>query len=83
MWIQCGLTGVVGAVELWELSEDESLLEKRFAKLEHDHIVTSVSPAGSSHAISGSMDNRSVGGSLNLCVSFRVCVRGAECDQFD
>ncbi|CAB1314992.1 unnamed protein product [Coregonus sp. 'balchen'] len=42
-----------GAVELWDLVEDESLLVNRFTKLEHDHIVTSVSPAGSSHAISG------------------------------
>lgn len=56
--------GVVGAIELWELAEDESLLVNRFTKLEHDHIVTSVSPAGSNHAVSGSMDCRSVGGIL-------------------
>uniref|UniRef100_A0A8C7C9Q1 Methylosome protein WDR77 n=1 Tax=Oncorhynchus kisutch TaxID=8019 RepID=A0A8C7C9Q1_ONCKI len=48
-----------GAIELWELAEDESLLVNRFTKLEHDHIVTSVSPAGSNHAVSGSMDCRS------------------------
>ncbi|XP_038866648.1 methylosome protein 50 [Salvelinus namaycush] len=47
-----------GAIELWELAEDESLLVNRFTKLEHDHIVTSVSPAGSNHAVSGSMDCR-------------------------
>ncbi|XP_010879830.1 methylosome protein 50 [Esox lucius] len=47
-----------GAVELWELSEDESLLVNRYTKHEHDHIVNSVSPAGSSHAVSGSMDCR-------------------------
>ncbi|CAB1331528.1 unnamed protein product [Coregonus sp. 'balchen'] len=47
-----------GAVELWELAEDDSLLVNRFTKLEHDHIVTSVSPAGSNHAVSSSMDCR-------------------------
>ncbi|KAL0978390.1 hypothetical protein UPYG_G00169880 [Umbra pygmaea] len=47
-----------GAIELWELTEDESLLVNRFTKHDHDHIVSSVSPAGSSHAVSGSMDCR-------------------------
>ncbi|XP_071398195.1 methylosome protein WDR77 [Centroberyx affinis] len=48
-----------GALELWELAEDERLLVNRFTKHEHDHIVTSVSPvAGASSAITGSMDCR-------------------------
>lgn len=48
-----------GALELWELAEDERLLVNRFSKYEHDHIVTSVSPtAGTSGAVTGSMDCR-------------------------
>ncbi|XP_047438961.1 methylosome protein 50 [Mugil cephalus] len=48
-----------GALELWELAEDERLLVNRFTKQEHDHIVTSVSPvAGASSAVTGSMDCR-------------------------
>uniref|UniRef100_A0A667WQS5 Methylosome protein WDR77 n=1 Tax=Myripristis murdjan TaxID=586833 RepID=A0A667WQS5_9TELE len=50
-----------GALELWELAEDERLLVNRFTKHEHDHIVTSVSPvAGGSSAVTGSMDCRLV-----------------------
>ena len=46
-----------GAVELWELTEDERLLVNRFSKHEHDHIVTSVSSTtDGTHAVSGSMD---------------------------
>ncbi|XP_012683252.1 methylosome protein 50 [Clupea harengus] len=46
-----------GAVELWELAEDERLLVNRFSKQEHDHVVTSISTtAGGAHAISGGMD---------------------------
>ncbi|KAF7670179.1 hypothetical protein LDENG_00068210 [Lucifuga dentata] len=46
-----------GALELWELSEDERLLVNRFTKHEHDHVVTTVSPvAGVSGAVTGSMD---------------------------
>ncbi|KAK0137826.1 Methylosome protein 50 [Merluccius polli] len=48
-----------GALELWELSEDEHLLVNRFSKHDHDNIVTSVSPlAGASSAVTGSMDCR-------------------------
>ncbi|XP_057702168.1 methylosome protein 50 [Corythoichthys intestinalis] len=48
-----------GALELWELAEDERLLVNRFTKHEHDHIVTSVSPvAAGNGAITGSMDCR-------------------------
>ncbi|KAM6979994.1 methylosome protein WDR77 [Aplochiton taeniatus] len=48
-----------GAVELWELAEDERLLVNKFSKHEHDHVVTSVSPtAGASNVVSGSMDCR-------------------------
>lgn len=48
-----------GALELWELAEDERLLVNRFTKHEHDHIVTSVSPVtGASSAVTGSMDCR-------------------------
>ncbi|XP_036387433.1 methylosome protein 50 [Megalops cyprinoides] len=47
-----------GAVELWELAEDESLMVNKFSRHEHDDIVTSVSPtAGGGHAASGSMDS--------------------------
>ncbi|XP_076003184.1 methylosome protein WDR77 [Genypterus blacodes] len=46
-----------GALELWELAEDERLFMNRFTKHEHDHIVTTVSPvSGGSGAITGSMD---------------------------
>ncbi|XP_028854624.1 methylosome protein WDR77 [Denticeps clupeoides] len=46
-----------GAVELWDLSEDERLLVNRFSRHDHDHIVTCVSPAaGARHAVSGGMD---------------------------
>ena len=50
-----------GAVELWELTEDESLLVNKFSKHEHDHIVTSVSSTSDgSHVVSGSMDCKCV-----------------------
>lgn len=50
---------VPGALELWELAEDERLLVNRFTKHDHDHIVTTVSPVtGASSAITGSMDCR-------------------------
>uniref|UniRef100_A0A8D2MRK0 Methylosome protein WDR77 n=1 Tax=Zonotrichia albicollis TaxID=44394 RepID=A0A8D2MRK0_ZONAL len=46
-----------GAVELWELEENESLIVNKFCKYEHDDIVTSVSVlAGSSQAVSGGRD---------------------------
>lgn len=48
-----------GALELWELAEDERLLVNRFTKHEHDHIVTSVSTTtGGRGAVTGSMDSR-------------------------
>lgn len=48
-----------GALELWELAEDERLLVNRFTKHEHDHIVTTVSPVtGANGAVTGSMDCR-------------------------
>ncbi|XP_075967107.1 methylosome protein WDR77 [Anarhichas minor] len=48
-----------GALELWDLAEDERLLVNRFTKHEHDHIVTTVSPvAGANSAVTGSMDCR-------------------------
>ncbi|XP_074529165.1 methylosome protein WDR77 [Halichoeres trimaculatus] len=48
-----------GALELWELAEDESLLVNRFTKYEHDNIVTTVSlVTGASSAVTGSMDCR-------------------------
>lgn len=48
-----------GALELWELAEDERLLVNRFTKHEHDHIVTTVSPVtGGSSVVTGSMDCR-------------------------
>uniref|UniRef100_A0A3P8TIS5 Methylosome protein WDR77 n=1 Tax=Amphiprion percula TaxID=161767 RepID=A0A3P8TIS5_AMPPE len=48
-----------GALELWELAEDERLLVNRFTRHDHDHIVTTVSPVpGASSAITGSMDCR-------------------------
>uniref|UniRef100_A0AAY5F6C2 Methylosome protein WDR77 n=1 Tax=Electrophorus electricus TaxID=8005 RepID=A0AAY5F6C2_ELEEL len=48
-----------GAVELWELTEDERLLVNRFSRHEHDHIVTAISPTSSAgHAVSSSMDCR-------------------------
>uniref|UniRef100_A0A3Q3XCQ1 Methylosome protein WDR77 n=1 Tax=Mola mola TaxID=94237 RepID=A0A3Q3XCQ1_MOLML len=48
-----------GALELWELAEDERLLVNRFTKHDHDHIVTTVSPiSGTSSVVTGSMDCR-------------------------
>lgn len=48
-----------GALELWELTEDERLLVNKWTKYEHDNIVTSVSPVcGASGAVTGSMDCR-------------------------
>ncbi|KAM9860182.1 methylosome protein WDR77 [Aulostomus maculatus] len=48
-----------GALELWELAEDERLLVNRFTKHDHDNIVTTVSPmAGAGSAVTGSMDCR-------------------------
>ncbi|XP_069009871.1 methylosome protein WDR77 [Embiotoca jacksoni] len=48
-----------GALELWELAEDERLLVNRFTKYDHDHIVTTVSPVtGETGAVTGSMDCR-------------------------
>ncbi|XP_058488713.1 methylosome protein WDR77-like [Solea solea] len=48
-----------GALELWELAEDEALLVNRFTKQEHDDIATTVSPiTGGTGAVTGSMDCR-------------------------
>lgn len=48
-----------GALELWELGDNEHLLVNRFTKQDHDNIVTTVSPVtGSSGAVTGSMDCR-------------------------
>lgn len=55
MW----LWSCAGALELWELAEDERLLVNRFTKHEHDDIVTTVSPAAAANsAVTGSMDCR-------------------------
>uniref|UniRef100_A0A8C2XLI8 Methylosome protein WDR77 n=1 Tax=Cyclopterus lumpus TaxID=8103 RepID=A0A8C2XLI8_CYCLU len=57
-----------GALELWELAEDERLLVNRFTKHEHDHIVTTVSPVtGGSSAVTGSMDCRIKVWDLKTC----------------
>ncbi|KFP77775.1 Methylosome protein 50, partial [Acanthisitta chloris] len=46
-----------GAVELWELEENETLIVNKFCKYEHDDIVTSVSVlANSTQAVSASRD---------------------------
>nr|XP_014347911.1 PREDICTED: methylosome protein 50 isoform X2 [Latimeria chalumnae] len=46
-----------GAVELWELAENETLIVNKFCKYEHDNIVTKVSIlAGGTLAVSGSQD---------------------------
>lgn len=48
-----------GALELWELAEDERLLVNSFTRQEHDDIVTTVSPVtGGSGAVTGSVDCR-------------------------
>lgn len=65
----CSLMCVLlsGSVELWELAEDERLLMNRFTRLEHDDVVTGVSvSAGGRHAVSCSVDCRSVGGAVSL-----------------
>lgn len=46
-----------GAVELWELDENETLIVSKFCKYEHDDIVSTVSVLSSgAHAVSGSKD---------------------------
>ncbi|XP_018409066.1 PREDICTED: methylosome protein 50-like [Nanorana parkeri] len=46
-----------GAVELWELLDNESLLANKFTKYKHDDIVTSLSVfTGGSQLVSGSKD---------------------------
>ncbi|XP_053249454.1 methylosome protein 50 isoform X2 [Podarcis raffonei] len=46
-----------GAVELWELDENETLIVNKFCKYEHDDIVTTVSVlANNTQAVSGSKD---------------------------
>ncbi|XP_030398826.1 methylosome protein 50 [Gopherus evgoodei] len=46
-----------GAVELWELDENETLIVNKFCKYEHDDIVTTVSVfTNATQAISGSKD---------------------------
>ncbi|XP_069489397.1 methylosome protein WDR77 [Ambystoma mexicanum] len=46
-----------GAVELWELDENESLIVNKFCRYEHDDIVTTVSVLGTgAQAVSGSKD---------------------------
>lgn len=46
-----------GAVELWELDENETLIVSKFCKYEHDDIVSSVSVLSSgTQAVSGSKD---------------------------
>ena len=47
----------IGAVELWELDENETLIVSKFCKYEHDDIVSTVSVLSSgTHAVSGSKD---------------------------
>ncbi|XP_042320963.1 methylosome protein 50 [Sceloporus undulatus] len=46
-----------GALELWELDENETLIVNKFCKYEHDNIVTTVNVlANSTQAITGSKD---------------------------
>uniref|UniRef100_A0A098LXB7 Methylosome protein WDR77 n=1 Tax=Hypsiglena sp. JMG-2014 TaxID=1550645 RepID=A0A098LXB7_9SAUR len=46
-----------GALEFWELDEDETLIVNKFCKYEHDDIVTTVSVvSNNTQAISGSKD---------------------------
>lgn len=46
-----------GAVELWELDENETLIVNKFCKYEHDDIVMTVAVlAGSTQAVSGGRD---------------------------
>lgn len=46
-----------GAVELWELDENETLIVNKFCKYEHDDIVTTVAVlAGSTQVVSGGQD---------------------------
>ncbi|XP_078500608.1 methylosome protein WDR77 [Lissotriton helveticus] len=47
-----------GAVELWELDEDETLIVNKFCRYEHDDTVTTVSVLGTgAQAVSGSKDS--------------------------
>lgn len=48
---------LTGAVELWELDENETLIVSKFCKYEHDDIVSTVSVLSSgTQAVSGSKD---------------------------
>lgn len=48
---------LTGAVELWELDENETLIVSKFCKYEHDDIVCTVSVLRSgTQAVSGSKD---------------------------
>lgn len=48
-----------GALEFWELDENETLIVNKFCKYEHDDIVTTVSVvSNNTQAISGSKDFR-------------------------
>lgn len=48
-----------GALELWEMAENEHLLVNRFTRYEHDDVVTAVSPVvGGTDVVTGSTDCR-------------------------
>lgn len=51
------IPSLTGAVELWELDENETLIVSKFCKYEHDDIVSTVSVLSSgTQAVSGSKD---------------------------
>lgn len=51
------ILSLTGAVELWELDENETLIVSKFCKYEHDDIVCTVSVLSSgTQAVSGSKD---------------------------
>lgn len=56
---ECVFPSHPGAVEFWELDENETLIVNKFCKYEHDNIVTTVSVlANNTQAASGSKDFR-------------------------
>ncbi|XP_030076905.1 methylosome protein WDR77 [Microcaecilia unicolor] len=58
-----------GAVELWEMAENETLIVNKFCKYEHDDIVTTVSVLA--------LDTQAVSGSKDLCVKVWDLAQGA------
>ncbi|XP_029430085.1 methylosome protein 50 [Rhinatrema bivittatum] len=63
-----------GAVELWEMAENESLIVNKFCKYEHDDIVTTVSVLA--------LDTQAVSGSKDFCVKVWDLAQGTVLNSY-